>query len=144
MGLGVHGSSAIAMEDSEVCVVKLDTIDAISHQVPSLQSQVRRVLSQEIARSHQVLLALGSMRSEQRLAAFLLNISQRMAALGYSPTEFVMRMSREEIGNHLGLTLETVSRLFSRFAKDGFIRVQQRSVQLLDIHALEQLVGKNC
>ena len=144
MGLGVHGSSAIAMEDSEVCVVKLETIDAISHQVPSLQSQVRRVLSQEIARSHQVLLALGSMRSEQRLAAFLLNISQRMAALGYSPTEFVMRMSREEIGNHLGLTLETISRLFSRFAKDGFIRVQQRSVQLLDIHALEQLVGKNC
>jgi len=139
-----HGSSAIAMEDSEVCVIRLDTIDQISHQVPSLQHQIRRILSNEIARSHQVLLALGSMRSEQRLAAFLLNISQRMAALGYSSTEFVMRMSREEIGNHLGLTLETVSRLFSRFAKEGFIRIAQRNVQLLDIHALEQLVGKNC
>jgi CRP/FNR family transcriptional regulator len=141
---GEHSSTAIAMEDSEVCVIKLDALDEISRYVPSLQHQVRRLMSKEIARSHQVLLALGSMRSEQRLAAFLINLSQRMSALGYSPTEFIMRTSREEIGNYLGLTLETVSRLFSRFARDGMIRVSQREVKILDMAALNELVGKPC
>lgn len=141
---GIHSSTAIAMEDSEVCIVKLDDIDEISRYVPSLQHQVRRLMSKEIARSHQVLLALGSMRSEQRLAAFLINLSQRLTALGYSSTDFVMRMSREEIGNYLGLTLETVSRLFSRFAREGVIRVNQREVKILDMAALNELVGKPC
>ncbi|MCM0035262.1 MAG: fumarate/nitrate reduction transcriptional regulator Fnr [Burkholderiaceae bacterium] len=141
---GIHSSTAIAMEDSEVCVVKLDDIDEISRYVPTLQHQVRRLMSKEIARSHQVLLALGSMRSEQRLAAFLINLSQRLTALGYSSTEFIMRMSREETGNYLGLTLETVSRLFSRFARDGVIRVNQREIKILDMDALRELVGKSC
>lgn len=141
---GMHSSTAIAMEDSEVCVVKLDDIDEVSRYVPTLQHQVRRLMSKEIARSHQVLLALGSMRSEQRLAAFLINLSQRLAALGYSSTDFIMRMSREEIGNYLGLTLETVSRLFSRFARDGVIRVNQREIKILDMAALNELVGKPC
>ena len=141
---GAHSSTAIAMEDSEVCVVRLQDIDAISRQVPSLQHQVRRLMSKEIARSHQVLLALGSMRSEQRLAAFLVNMSQRLSALGYSSSDFVMRMGREEIGNYLGLTIETVSRLFSRFAREGLIRVSQREVKILDMSALNELVGKPC
>jgi CRP/FNR family transcriptional regulator len=141
---GIHSSTAIAMEDSEVCVVKLDDIDEISRYVPTLQHQVRRLMSKEISRSHQVLLALGSMRSEQRLAAFLINLSQRLTALGYSSTEFIMRMSREETGNYLGLTLETVSRLFSRFARDGVIRVNQREIKILDMDALRELVGKSC
>jgi CRP/FNR family transcriptional regulator len=84
------------------------------------------------------------MRSEQRLAAFLINLSQRLAALGYSSTDFIMRMSREEIGNYLGLTLETVSRLFSRFAREGVLRVNQREVKILDMAALNELVGKPC
>ncbi|AWB33538.1 transcriptional regulator [Orrella marina] len=138
----LHASNAVAMEDSEVCVVKLEDIDEVSRYAPSLQGQVRRIMSKEISRSHQVLLALGSMRSEARLAAFLINLSQRLSALGYSSTDFVMRMSREEIGNYLGLTLETVSRLFSRFARDGLIRVSQREVRILDLDALKQLAGQ--
>ncbi len=141
---GTHSSSAIAMEDSEVCVVRVEDIDEISRYVPSLQHQVRKLMSKEIARSHQVLLALGSMRSEQRLAAFLLNMSQRLSVLGYSSTDFVMRMGREEIGNYLGLTIETVSRLFSRFSRDGLIKVNQREVRILDMMALNELVGKPC
>lgn len=136
---GKHASNAVAMEDSEVCVVRLNNIDEISRYVPSLQQQIRRIMSKEIARSHQVLLALGSMRSEARLAAFLLNMSDRLATLGYSSTDFIMRMSREEIGSYLGLTLETVSRLFSRFAREGLIRISQREVRILDIAALKEL-----
>ena len=139
---GEHSSSAIAMEDSEACVVKIQDIDEISRYVPSLQHQVRRLMSKEIARAHRVQLTLGSMRSEQRLAIFLSNLSQRLAALGYSSTDFVMRMSREEIGNYLGLTLETISRLFSRFARDGIIKINQREVKILDMRALIELVDK--
>jgi CRP/FNR family transcriptional regulator len=99
-------------------------------------------MRKEIARAHRVQLTLGSMRSEQRLAIFLSNLSQRLAALGYSSTDFVMRMSREEIGNYLGLTLETISRLFSRFARDGIIKINQREVKILDMRALTELVDK--
>ncbi|MDY0309669.1 MAG: helix-turn-helix domain-containing protein [Castellaniella sp.] len=137
-------SHAIALEDSEVCIIRLDEMDHLAPQLPSLQRQLRRLMSKEISRSHQLLLALGSLRSEQRLAAFLLNLSQRLQILGYSPYEFILRMSREEIGNFLGLTLETVSRLFSRFAREGLIRVQQREVQILDMTSLQALSGTDC
>jgi CRP/FNR family transcriptional regulator len=139
-----HASNAIALEDSEVCVIKLEEMDELASKLPSLQWQFRRLMSKEIHRAHQMVMTLGSLRSEQRLAAFLINLSQRLAALGYSSTEFLLRMSREEIGNHLGLTLETVSRLFSRFARDGFIRVQQREIRILDMHGLRQLSGTDC
>ena len=91
-----------------------------------------------------MLVMLGAMRAEERLAAFLLNLSQRMSTRGYSATEFLLRMSREEIGSYLGLKLETVSRLFSRFAESGFIQVKQRQVKLVDMDALRQLVGSRC
>ncbi len=136
-----HISNAVALEDSEVCVIRLAEIDRVSGHLPSLQQQFRRLMSREIGRSHQMLATLGSMRSEQRLAAFLLNLSQRYTTLGYSSTEFVLRMSREEIGNYLGLTLETVSRLFSRFGREGLIRINQREVRLQDVAGLRQLLG---
>ncbi|WP_066453774.1 helix-turn-helix domain-containing protein [Castellaniella caeni] len=137
-------SHAVALEDSEVCIIRLDEMDRLAPQLPSLNLQLRRLMSKEISRSHQQLLSLGSLRSEQRLAAFLLNLSQRLQVLGYSPYEFILRMSREEIGNFLGLTLETVSRLFSRFAREGLIRVQQREVHILDLTGLQELSGADC
>src|SRR5690625_4604514 len=124
----IHQSHAIALEDSEVCVMRMDDFDALATRMPVLQSQLRRLMSKEIARSHSIMKTLGALRSEQRLAAFLLNLSERLAALGYSPYEFILRMSREEIGNFLGLTLETVRRLFSRFAREGLLKIQQRDV----------------
>lgn len=140
----VHVSHAIALEDSEVCVIPLEELDALSQHIPVLQLQFRRLMSKEINRSHQMVMSLGGMRSEQRLAAFLLNMSQRLAILGYSSTDFILRMSREEIGNYLGLTLETISRLFSRFARDGLLRIRQREVSLLDMAALRALSGTDC
>ena len=140
----VHVSHAIALEDSEVCVIRLEDMDQLSLQMPALQRQFRRLMSMEINRSHQLVMSLGALRSEQRLAAFLLNLSSRLAALGYSATEFLLRMSREEIGNYLGLTLETVSRLFSRFAREGLIHIHQREVRLLDMQALRTLSGSDC
>lgn len=136
-----HVSHAIALEDSEVCVIRIEDIDRISPQFPMLQQQFRRLMSMEINRAHLLVMALGTLRSEQRVATFLLNLSDRLATLGYSPRDFILRMSREEIGNYLGLTLETVSRLFSRFARENLIRIKQRDVSILDMDALRLLSG---
>jgi CRP/FNR family transcriptional regulator len=91
------------------------------------------------------MLLLGSMRAEERLAAFLLNLTQRLRARGFSGSELVLRMTREEIGSYLGLKLETVSRAFSKFQDDGLLEVRQRQIRVLDHGALQKLVnGLNC
>lgn len=136
-----HTCDAIALEDAEVCVMPFDRISELSRDVPSLQHHVHRIMSREIVREHGVMLLLGSMRAEERLAAFLLNLVQRLHARGFSRSELVLRMTREEIGSYLGLTLETVSRLFSRMQRDGLIVAHQREVELKDIARLREKMG---
>ena len=142
IGENIHTSNAIALEDSEVCMIRLSELENLSRQVPSLQTQFHRILSREISQDHQHLLALGTMRAEERLANFLLNLSDRLALRGYSANEFNLKMSREDIGSYLGVQLETVSRLFSRFAETGLIQIKQRQVKLIDVGALMQLAGR--
>jgi CRP/FNR family transcriptional regulator len=139
---GAYQSSATALEDSEVCVLPYSLIEELSRSIPTLQRQLHAVLAREIARDHGVMLLLGSMRAEERLATFLLNLSKRFVRRGYSPTEFHLRMTREEIGSYLGLKLETVSRLFSSFQKDGLIEVQQKHVRITDIGRVEKVVAE--
>ena len=135
---GKHQSRAIALEDSELCIIRLEQVDDLARRLPTLHNQMRALLSRELSRSQRMLLSLGCATSERRLVGFLLNLSERLALLGYSPNEFLMRMSRAEIGNYLGMTLETVSRLFSRLARDGLIEVHQRSVKILNMQGLQQ------
>ena len=135
-----HSCNATALEDSEVCVIPFGQLEELSRQVESLQHQFHKVMSREIVRDHGVMMLLGSMRAEERLAAFLLNLSKRFMARGYSPAEFHLRMTRDEIGSYLGLKLETVSRAFSRFQEDGLISVQQKHVHLLDPAGLKRLI----
>ena len=137
----LHTCDAIALEDAEVCVLPFDRIEEISREINSLQRHVHKIMSREIVREHGVMLLLGSMRAEERLAAFLLNLVQRLHARGFSRTELVLRMTREEIGSYLGLKLETVSRTFSKFAEEGSIEVKQRHVQILNPQALQQIVN---
>jgi CRP/FNR family transcriptional regulator len=98
-------------------------------------------MSREIVRDQGVMLLLGSMRAEERLAAFLLNLAQRLKARGFSPSALVLRMTREEIGTYLGLKLETVSRCFSKFQDDGILHVRQRQIRIVDQAALEKIVN---
>lgn len=140
-----HTCDAVALEDSEVCVMPFDRIEELSREVTSLQRHVHQIMSREIVREHGVMLLLGSMRAEERLAAFLLNLVQRLHARGFSSSELVLRMTREEIGSYLGLKLETVSRTLSKFAADGIVEVEQRNVRILDTDALKRIVNPpNC
>ncbi len=136
-----HSCDAVALEDAEVCEMPYGRIEELSREVPALQTHVHKIMSREIVREHGVMLLLGSMRAEERLAAFLLNLVQRLHARGFSRSELVLRMTREEIGSYLGLKLETVSRTFSKFAEDGLIEVKHRHVRILDIEALRTLVN---
>ena len=144
-GIGTehHGCQAIALEDSEVCILPFARLEELARSMAPLQHNLHRLLSREISRDHNMMLLLGSMRAEERLAAFLLNLSQRYQRRGYSSTEFVLRMTREEIGSYLGLKLETVSRLFSKFQEEGLIRVQQKAIKILDAGALKTLINQS-
>jgi CRP/FNR family transcriptional regulator len=137
IGSGRYHGNALALEDCEVCVLPFSLIEELGREIPALQRHLHCVLSREIVRDHGVMMLLGSMRAEERLAAFLLNLSKRFTRRGYSPSDFHLRMTREEIGSYLGLKLETVSRLFSRFQEDGILEVQQKHVRIRDSAALE-------
>ena len=136
-----HTCDAVALEDAEVCVMPYDRIEELSREITSLQRHVHKIMSREIVRENGVMLLLGSMRAEERLAAFLLNLVQRLHARGFSQSELVLRMTREEIGSYLGLKLETVSRTFSKFVEEGIVEVKQRHVRILNSDALKLIVN---
>jgi CRP/FNR family transcriptional regulator, anaerobic regulatory protein len=136
-----HSCDAVALEDSVVCVIPFGQLEQLSRQLSDLQRQLHKVMSREIVRDHGVMLLLGSMRAEERLAAFLLNLTKRLQARGFSGTSLILRMTREEIGSYLGLKLETVSRTFSKFQDEGLLEVKQRHIRVVDPAALNALVG---
>jgi CRP/FNR family transcriptional regulator len=138
---GRYGYGAVALEDSEVCAMPFAALERLSLTVPALQRQLFRALSGDISRDQGLMLLLGSMSAEQRLAAFLLSLSRRYRRLGFAAERFILRMTREEIGNYLGLTLETVSRLMSRFQREGLLAVHQREIELRDVERLREIVG---
>ena len=137
---GLHSVDAIALEDSQVCVIPYSNLEALGREVPPLQRHLHRIMSREIVGDHDAMLRLGSMYAEERVAAFLLSLSDRLRERGFSPSSILLRMTREEIGSYLGLKLETVSRLFSKFQRDGLLQVQGRTIKLLDRISLRRLV----
>ena len=141
-----HTCDAVALEDSQVCVIPYSQLESLSREFTELQHSFHKIMSREIVRDHGVMLLLGSMRAEERLAAFLLNLTQRLHARGFSPSSLVLRMTREEIGSYLGLKLETVSRTFSKFQDEGLLEVKQRQIRILDQEGLQKLVNSanNC
>ncbi len=132
-----HHGDAVALEDAEVCAMRFDRLEALTRDIPAMQHHMHKMMSREIVRDHGMMLLLGGMRAEERLAAFLLNLAKRLHARGFSDSEFILRMTREEIGSYLGLKLETVSRAFSKLASQGIIEVQQKHIRILDIQQLE-------
>jgi CRP/FNR family transcriptional regulator len=141
-GIGTrrHEVDAVALEDTQVCVIPYAGLEALGLEINSLQQQFHRIMSREIVRNHGVMLLLGSMHAEERLAAFVLNLTHRLRARGFSSSSIVLRMSREEIGSFLGLKLETVSRTFSKFQANGLLFVRHRQIQVTDPVGLQQLL----
>ncbi|MBU9124543.1 helix-turn-helix domain-containing protein [Burkholderia multivorans] len=139
IGSGQHCCDAIALEDSVVCIIPFDALEAACREIKPMQHFLYQLLSSEIVRESSQMLLLGTMSAEQRVAHFLLNLSSRFQARGYSASEFNLRMTREEIGCYLGMKLETVSRMFSRFHRDALVETRGKRVRILDAQALARV-----
>ena len=139
--MSTHSCDAVALEDSEVCELPFGHIEELGKTIPSIQSHLFRLMSREIVRDQGVMLLLGNMRAEERIAAFLLNLSQRLHYRGFAANDFILRMSREEIGSYLGLKLETVSRTLSRFHQEELIAVEHKHIRLLKPEILNKMVS---
>lgn len=136
-----HFCNAIALEDSEVCGINFSRVEQLSHEFPALQHNLNKFMSQEIVNSHSILFMMGSMSSDERLGAFLLNLSCRYELLGYSPYSFILRMRREEIASHLGLRIETICRSVSRLRDLSLVEVSGRDVEILNLPKLKHHVA---
>lgn len=141
IGSGHHACKAVALEASEVCMMPYGSVEELASNLPNLHAHLNKLMSQRIVQDQTTFQILANLRSESRLAAFLLDLGKRFSHLGYSPNTFVLRMTREEIGSYLGLSLETVSRLFSRFQEDGLVDVQTRHLQITQPEALSEIAS---
>lgn len=137
-----HACTARILETSAICEIPFSRLEELTSSIPSLQHQMYRLLSKEIGLEADMLLLLGKRNAEERLAAFLLSLSKRLHKRGLSATDFFLSMSRHEIGNYLGLAVETVSRLFTRFHDEGLLKVDRKHVELLDLNTLEAIVAR--
>lgn len=133
--------SAIALETTSICEIPFDRLDELSVSLPQLRRQLMRIMSREIRDEQQMLLLLSKKNAEERIATFLINLSARFRARGYSPYQFRLAMSRNEIGNYLGLAVETVSRVFTRFQQNGLLKAEGKEIHLLKLMELCALAG---
>ena len=134
-----HSCTATALETSSLCAFPYANLSEVCRKVPALNEQLFRFMARELSQDNQLLLTITKKNAEERIATFLLSLSARFKRLGYSATEFKLSMSRSEIGNYLGLTIETVSRGMNKFQKQGLIDIERKFVRILDMDALHAL-----
>ena len=137
---GHHTCNVIALEDSEVCIKPFRRFEELAHNIPLLQRHFYETMSREVINQKINNIVLASTSAEARLAAFLLDLVDRLHARGLSQSKIVLRMTRQEIGSYLGIKPETVSRAFSKFSKNGLMEVSHRSIRILRMDLLCDLV----
>lgn len=138
-----HPCAAKALETSSVCEIPFESLEGLSVEIPTLQHQLLKVMSREISFDQSLLMLLGKKNAEERLAAMLISLSTRYQQRGFSSVEFNLSMSRNDIGNYLGLAVETVSRLFTRFQDEHILSVQRKYIRILDLERLGRLAGSS-
>ena len=136
-----HGSEVVALEDSQVNVVTFAVMSQLSRESSAFQQWIHRLMSREGERCQQMMFLLGSLRAEERVAVFLLDLLERLNARGYSATAVNLCMTRDEIGSHLGLSLETVSRMLTLLKRSGTVVVTHREVRILNVTALRRVAA---
>ncbi|WP_407945277.1 fumarate/nitrate reduction transcriptional regulator Fnr [Paraburkholderia antibiotica] len=139
IGSGKQNCDAIALEDSVVCIIPFAQLEAICREMKPMQHHIYQMMSSEIVRESNQMMLLGTMTAEQRVATFLLNLSKRFKARGFSAVEFHLRMTREEIGCYLGMKLETVSRMFSKFQRERLLDANGKTIRIVDAQGLAQV-----
>ena len=141
MDTELYPTSAIALETTSICEIPFERLDELSASLPQLRRQLMRIMSREIRDDQQMMMLLSKKTADERIATFLVNLSARFSARGYSATQFRLAMSRNEIGNYLGLAVETVSRVFTRFQQAGLIEAEGKEIKITNNDELCQLAG---
>ncbi|PID49853.1 MAG: Crp/Fnr family transcriptional regulator [Proteobacteria bacterium] len=141
---GRYSCDAQALEDTLVCELKMDAFQGLCASLPSMLNGMMRQVGIEIEREQYLLLTLGQMRTEERLATFLLGISERNQQRGFSRKEFYLPMPRHDLANYLGMAVETLSRMFSRLQEENMISVRHRLIEILDMDGLRSLAHHTC
>lgn len=136
-----HPSFAQSLETSMVCEIPFETLDILSGKMPNLRQQILRLMSGEIKCDQDMILLLSKKNAEERLGAFIYNLSHRFGQRGFSRREFRLTMTRSDIGNYLGLTVETISRLFGRFQKNEILSVKGKYITIQDMETLSKIAG---
>ena len=139
----IYPVSAMALETTSVCEIPFERLDELAVQLPQLRRQLMRIMSREIRDDQQMMLLLSKKTADERIATFLVNLSARFRARGFSANQFRLAMSRNEIGNYLGLAVETVSRVFTRFQQNNLLEAEGKEVHILDPIELCALAGGN-
>lgn len=140
-GAGVHPTEAIALEDCQVCEIPRQRAEILAEGIPAIGAQLRKLIGAELARSQEHASLLTRHAAAERVARFLLDLSRRWDERGYSRSAFRLPMRRQEIGEHLGLTMETVSRILSDFQARGWIRLARGGVELVEDAGLLRASG---
>jgi len=136
---GHHSGDAVALEDSVVCIIPFAKLEILCREMKSMQHHIYQMMSSEIVRESGQMMLLGTMTAEQRVASFLLNLSKRFKMRGFSAAEFHLRMTREEIGCYLGMKLETVSRMFSKFQRERLVQANGKTIRIVDPEGLAKV-----
>ncbi len=138
-----YPESAVALETTTVCELPIDQLDHLSDSMPNLRKQVLSSMGQEIRHDQQLLLMLSKKTADERIAFFILNLGRRFQRRGYSAKSFRLSMSRIDIANHLGMAVETVSRVFTRFQKAGYVQAEGKEIVICDPDALSRMSGES-
>jgi CRP/FNR family transcriptional regulator len=141
IGTGRYPSHVVALEDTTCCGIRYADLNRLGHGIQALQNHLHRAMSREITRDYNLMFMLGSMNAEERLSAFLLNLSERYSARGYSASHFRLSMTRQDIGSYLGLKLETISRLLTRLTDEKILEVRGRDIAIKNLESLQQIIG---
>lgn len=141
IGQNHYTSSAIALDTSAVCEIPFAQLENLSLQLPSLQRHFFQLMSKEISDDQKMLTVLSRYSAEEKVAALLLSFSARHERRHLSGERFILPISRADMGNFLGLTLETVSRVFSRFKKSGVLDTNGKEIIIQDMANLRAILG---
>lgn len=141
---GIHSCDAIALEDTFICKIPECSFDSLCAALPGLRKELKHQVGKEISHHQQLLLSLGQQQTDERLATFLLFMSNHYQSRGFSSKEFVLPMSRQDLSNYLGMAVETLSRIISRMTSKGIIKVERRIVIISDMKELESLAHSSC
>jgi CRP/FNR family transcriptional regulator len=131
-----HTANVVALDTSAICTLTFDSVSTMARHMPELQSELFRIMSQRIAELETI---AGDLSADERIAMFLMSLSERFARRGYSDREFILAMSRRDIASFLRLATETVSRVLARFQKSGLLRVDRKQVRIRDLDGVRKI-----